>query len=52
MLKITKKLNLNFKILRFFIIPTILVLTPFFNNSQDARRGLNSSGIKTIVIED
>ena len=35
MLKITKKLTLNLKILRFFIIPTILVLTPFFNNIQD-----------------
>jgi len=40
MLKITKKLNLNFKILRFFIIPTILVATPFFNNIQDAKAGL------------
>ena len=40
MLKITKKLTLNPKILRFFIIPTILVLTPFFNNIQDAKAGL------------
>jgi len=40
MLKITKKLTLNLKILRFFIIPTILVLTPFFNNIQDAKAGL------------
>jgi len=40
MLKITKKLNLNFKILRFFIIPTILVSTPFFNKIQDAKAGL------------
>ena len=40
MLKITKKLNLNLKILRFFIIPTILVSTPFFNNIQDAKAGL------------
>ena len=31
MLKITKKLTLNLKILRFFIIPTILVSTPFYN---------------------
>ena len=31
MLKITKKHTLNLKILRFFIIPTILVLTPFYN---------------------
>ena len=40
MLKNTKKLTLNFKILRFFIIPTILVSTPFFNNFQDAKAGL------------
>ena len=40
MLKITKKLNLNFKILRFFIIPTVLVSTPFFNNIQNAKAGL------------
>ena len=40
MLKITNKLNLNLKILRFFIIPTILVSTPFFNVIQDAKAGL------------
>ena len=41
MLKITKKQILNLKILRFFIIPTILVLTPFFNNNfQEAKAGL------------
>ena len=40
MLKKTKKFNLNFKILRFFLIPTILVLTPFFNNIQNAKAGL------------
>ena len=40
MLKITKNHNLNFKILRFFSIPTILVLTPFFCNNQDAKAGL------------
>jgi len=40
MFKITKKLTLNLKILRFFIIPTILVLTPFFNNFQEAKAGL------------
>ena len=40
MLKITKKRTLNLKFLRFFIIPTILVLTPFFNNIQDAKAGL------------
>ena len=31
MLKITKKHTLNLKILRFFIIPTIFVLTPFYD---------------------
>ena len=36
----TKKLALNFKIFRFFLIPTILVSIPFFNNNQDARAGL------------
>ena len=40
MFKITKKLILNLKILRFFIIPTILVSTPFFNYIQDAKAGL------------
>ena len=40
MLKITKKLNLNLKILRFFVISTILVSTPFFNKIQDAKAGL------------
>jgi len=40
MLKISKKHTLNLKILRFLIIPTILVLTPFFNNIQDAKAGL------------
>ena len=40
MLKITKKLTLNLKILRFFIIPTILVSSPFFNKIQDAKAGL------------
>ena len=40
MLKKTKKLALDFKILRFFLIPTILVSTPFFNKVQDAKAGL------------
>ena len=40
MFKIAKRLTLNFKILRFFIIPTILFSTPFFNNIQDAKAGL------------
>ena len=39
MLKITNKLTLNLKILRFFIIPTILVSTPFYN-IQDVKAGL------------
>ena len=40
MFKITKKITVNFKILRFFILPTIIVSTPFLNNIQDARAGL------------
>ena len=36
----TKKLALNFKILRFFLIPSILFSVPFFNNIQDAKAGL------------
>ena len=40
MFKITKKLSFHLKILRFFIIPTILVSTPFFNKIQDAKAGL------------
>ena len=40
MLKKTKKLALNFKILRFFLIPTILVSTPFFNKLQNVKAGL------------
>ena len=40
MLKNKKKITLNFKILGFFIIPTILVSTPFFNNIQDVKAGL------------
>ena len=40
MLKKTKKLALNFKILRCLIIPTVLISTPFFNNLQDAKAGL------------
>ena len=35
-----KKLTLNLKILRFFIIPTFLFSTPFFNSIQDAKAGL------------
>ena len=40
MLKKTSKLALNFKILRFFLVPTILFTTPFFNKIQDAKAGL------------
>ena len=40
MLKKTRKLALNFKILRFFLIPTVLFSTPFFHNLQDAKAGL------------
>ena len=40
MLKRTKKLALNFKILRFFLIPTILVSTPLVNHFQYAKAGL------------
>ncbi len=40
MLKTTKKLAFNFKILRLFLIPTILVSTPFINNFQDVKAGL------------
>ena len=36
----TNKLALNFKFLRFFLIPTILFATPFLNNIKDARAGL------------
>ena len=36
----TKKLSLNFKILKFFLIPTILVSHPFFNKLQDAKAGI------------
>tara|TARA_B100000945_G_C20233680_1_gene526536 strand:+ start:200 stop:778 length:579 start_codon:yes stop_codon:yes gene_type:complete len=40
MLKRTIKLALNFKILKFFLIPTVLFSTPFFNKIQDANAGL------------
>ena len=40
MLKKTKKITLNFKLLRFLIIPTILVSTSFFNNKQNVKAGL------------
>ena len=40
MFKIKKKIYVNLKILRFFLIPTILVSTTFFNYIQDAKAGL------------
>ena len=40
MLKKTSKFALNLKILRFFLIPTVLFSTPFFYNIQDAKAGL------------
>ena len=40
MLRKTKKLALNFKVLRFFLVPALLVPTPFFNNLSDAKAGL------------
>ena len=40
MIKHTKKLALHFKVLKFILIPTFLVSTPFFNNIQDAKAGL------------
>ena len=40
MLKKTKKFALNFRILRLFLIPAILFSTPFFNNIQDVKAGL------------
>ena len=40
MLKKTRKLFHNFKVLKLFLIPMILVSTPFFSNIQDARAGI------------
>ena len=40
MYKNTRKFTLNLKILRLFIIPTILVSTPLFTKIQDAKAGL------------
>ena len=39
MFKIAKKPTLNLKILGFFLIPTILISTPFFNYIQEAKAG-------------
>ena len=40
MLKNKKKFALNFKILKFLLLPAILVSTPLFNNLQNAKAGL------------
>ena len=53
MLKNTKKFALNFKILKIFLIPSILVSTTFLNNIQDAKAGLEfqwdqNSGFKRL----
>ena len=53
MLKKTKKLALNFKILRFILIPTILVANPFINNIQESKAGMEfqwdqNSGLKKL----
>ena len=40
MLKKTKKLGLNLKFVRFFLVPALLVSTPFFDGVQDAKAGL------------
>ena len=40
MLKRTKKLAMNLKILRFFVLPVILFSTPFINKFQNAQAGL------------
>ena len=40
MYKNKNKFTLNFRILRFFIIPAILVSTPLLNNTEDVKAGL------------
>ena len=40
MLKITKKIPLNLKIFRLFLLPTILFSSPFFYSLKDAKAGL------------
>jgi len=40
MLKKTKKLTLNAKVLRFFLIPVIFVSAQFFNDFQESKAGL------------
>ena len=53
MLKKTKKITLNSKIFRFFLIPIISFSTPFFLNIQDAKAALEfqwdqNSGIRKL----
>ena len=40
MLKKTKNHALSFQILKFFLVPTIFVLTPLFDNIQNAKAGI------------
>ena len=40
MLKKAKKITLNFKILRFFLISSFLFLIPFFNKFEESKAGL------------
>ena len=54
MLKKTKKLALNFKILRLLFIPTILIANPFFNSIQEAKAGMEfqwdqNSGLRRLA---
>ncbi len=53
MLKKTKKISLNFKFLRFFLIPTILFSNPYLYINQQAKAGLEfqwdqNSGIRRL----
>ena len=53
MFKNSKKFALNFKILKFLIIPAFLVSTPLFNKTENARAGIEfqwdrSSGYKRL----
>jgi len=52
MFKIAKKLNLNLKIFRFFLIPTILVSTPFLNYIQEAKAGFEFQWNQDSSIKD
>ena len=53
MSKKTQELALNFKILRFLLIPAMLITTPFFSNIQEAKAGMEfqwdqNSGIRRL----